>query len=79
MRLSSTHAPNALAQTWSRIARALARLNSSLSAIMRHGIGGETDIASRYEGCRWCDSIERKLNAALTERQSFDPFGQRDR
>jgi hypothetical protein len=50
----------------SRIASGLSRLGSSLAAMARRALDREARIAARYEGCRWCDSTERKLNADLT-------------
>jgi hypothetical protein len=39
----------------------------------------DADIASRYEGCRWCDSVERKLNHDLTSEHAFNPYREHNR
>jgi hypothetical protein len=38
---------------------------SSLTAILKRAGRSEGDVAARYEGHKWCDSSERRLNDEL--------------
>jgi hypothetical protein len=55
------------------------RLGSRCSTIGGRNSRREAGIASRYEGCRWCDSVERQLNdACVRDQRPFNPYREQD-
>src|SRR5690348_2560668 len=44
----------------------LRRWLSSMAATLKRADRPERDVAARYEGHKWCDSSERRLNDELT-------------